>query len=150
MEKRIKELERTIWLCRESAMSCLDSALICEGRGHDASHHYARQEEFIKEANELTKELRALKHEFLKSMLKFDADGWHYISPRTGRRYDLLEGMGLGSPRNSTSDIIFVVDTEPECYAIAGYMMGASFFDGNDDDIQWIDGIVKKYEKGLQ
>lgn len=81
--------------------------------------------------------------------LYWDSDGWHYISPDTKRQYDLLEGVSLGSPRKSTSDIVFIIDTEPEIYAVVGYMMGATFFEGNSEELQFITNLVKEYESKL-
>lgn len=83
-------------------------------------------------------------------MLKLKSDGYVYVSDR-GIEYELLEGISIGTEREYTSDIIFIVLNNSEYNVedhIVGYLFGASVFERQLMDYdESIKAIVDDFEK---
>lgn len=64
-------------------------------------------------------------------MIKRDKEGFYFIS-KNGIRYELLEGVSIGSEKQFTSDIIFIALLDPEYNVsdqVVGFLWGASFLE---------------------
>lgn len=44
-------------------------------------------------------------------MLKKDNEGFYFVSNKTNKRYELLEGVSVGTENKLSSEICFVLDT---------------------------------------
>lgn len=86
-------------------------------------------------------------------MLKLkDREGYVYISPKTNREYDLLEGISLNG--ETTSDIVIIFDYENDKEdafgEIVGWFWGAGFVKKDlkqTEDI--VKGFVDEYERKI-
>lgn len=61
-------------------------------------------------------------------MLKLETDGYVFIS-ESGIEYELLEGVSIGADRQYTSDIIFIMLTDPDYNVdnnVVGWLFGSS------------------------
>ncbi len=75
-------------------------------------------------------------------MLKLKEDGYCYISD-IGIKYELLEGIKIGGKEKNTSDIIFIMLTNPDYNVdnnIVGYLFGAGMIESN----------LKGYEESIK
>ena len=87
-------------------------------------------------------------------MLKLKEDGYVYVSPKTNRKYHLLEGISLGG--TTTSDIVIIFDYQNDIDVdnegkIVGWFYGATFVgnaEGDTKDI--VANFVDKYEKEME
>lgn len=77
--------------------------------------------------------------------LKLKSDGYAYISEKTGREYDLLEGIPIGN-KNRTSDICIIFDFENDIEdswgQVVGFFWGASEF---ETDLKETEDIIKRF-----
>lgn len=83
-------------------------------------------------------------------MIKLDKEGYYYIS-RSGRTYELWEGVSIGSPTQFTSDIIFITlyDLDLKIDSpFVGFFYGASFMGESLEEYdQIIEEMVNEYEE---
>lgn len=62
-------------------------------------------------------------------MIKLENEGYIYISKR-GLKYELLEGVSIGSPTQYTSDIIFIMFSDLDIKVdtpLVNFLYGATF-----------------------
>ena len=79
-----------------------------------------------------------------------ETDGYIYISPKTNREYDLLEGVSLGG--KTTSDIVFIfdyqLDKQDSFGKIVGFFYGANVIEEKDLD-EIVSNYVELYEEEM-
>lgn len=68
--------------------------------------------------------------------------GYVYISPKTNREYDLLEGVSLGG--KTTSDIVFIFDYQLDIQDSHGKIVGF-FYGANVTEEKDLEEIVAYY-----
>lgn len=69
-------------------------------------------------------------------MLKKTVQGYVYISSKTNIEYALLEGVTIGGDKQYTSDIIFIMLTDPAYNVdnnVVGYLFGADIMKTNPE-----------------
>lgn len=84
-------------------------------------------------------------------MIKLENQGYTYTS-KAGIKYELLEGVSIGSTPQYTSDIIFIMLENPFLYEVnspfVNFFYGASFIDQSIEEYEKIiDSMVEKYER---
>lgn len=83
-------------------------------------------------------------------MLKLKEDGYCYISD-IGIEYELLEGIKIGGKEKNTSDIIFIMLTDPDHNVdnnIVGYLFGASMIESDPKGYEeFIKEMVINFER---
>lgn len=84
-------------------------------------------------------------------MLKKTAKGYVYISSKTNIQYALLEGITIGGDKRYTSDIFFIMLTNPDYNVdnnVIGYLFGANMIKNNLKDYEEsIETIVNEFEQ---
>lgn len=83
-------------------------------------------------------------------MIKLEKEGYIYIS-QAGLKYELLEGVSIGSTPQYTSDIIFVMLSNLEVTVdtpLVNFFYGASFINESIEEYNKIIGeMVLEYER---
>ena len=83
-------------------------------------------------------------------MIKLEQEGYIYISKR-GLKYELLEGVSIGSPKQYTSDVIFIMLSGLDLKIqtpFVGFFYGASFINESIEEYdQIIEEMVEEYER---
>ncbi len=83
-------------------------------------------------------------------MIKLKNDGYVYVSD-LGIEYELLEGVSIGSEKQYTSDIIFIMLMDANYNAdthFVDYLFGATTMENRIDEYEEsIREIVRAYEK---
>lgn len=84
-------------------------------------------------------------------MLKKTVEGYVYISSKTNIEYALLEGVTIGGNEQYTSDIIFIMLTNPDYNVdnnVVGFLFGADIMktdpEGYEESIK---EIVDEFEQ---
>lgn len=84
-------------------------------------------------------------------MLKKTVEGYVYISSKTNIEYALLEGVAIGEDKQYTSDIIFIMLTDPAYNVdnnVVGYLFGAGIMKNNPEEYEEsIAEIVNEFEQ---
>lgn len=84
-------------------------------------------------------------------MLKKTTKGYMYISPKTKIQYALLEGITIGGDKRYTSDIFFIMLTNPDYNVdnnVVGYLFGADKIKNNPKEYkESIETIVSEFEQ---
>ena len=83
-------------------------------------------------------------------MLKKTVEGYVYISSKTSIEYALLEGVTIGGDKQYTSDIIFIMLTNPDYNVdnnVVGFLFGADIMKANPEGYEKsIKMIVDEFE----
>lgn len=83
-------------------------------------------------------------------MLKKTTKGFVYISLKTNIHYALLEGITIGGDKRYTSDIIFIMLTDPDYNVdnnVVGFLFGADAMKTNPEGYEEsIKEIVDEFE----
>ena len=86
-----------------------------------------------------------------KTMLKKTTEGYVYNSSKTSIEYALLEGVTIGGDKQYTSDIIFIILTDPDYNVdnnVVGYLFGADIMKNDPEGYEEsIAEIVNEFEQ---
>lgn len=85
-------------------------------------------------------------------MLRISESGYYiYTSAKTGIEYDILEGFTVGGEKRYTSDVIFIMLSDPDYNVdnqVVGYLFGAHAFTNNPSYyVEAISEIVEEFEE---
>ena len=83
-------------------------------------------------------------------MIKLEKEGYVYISKK-GLKYELLEGVTMGSTPQYTSDIIFIMLSDLDVHVdtpFVNFFYGATFLNDSIEEYNnMIRDLVKEYER---
>ena len=83
-------------------------------------------------------------------MIKLEKEGYIFISEK-GLKYELLEGVSIGSTPQYTSDIIFIMFSDLDLTVdtpLVNFLYGATFINESIEEYnEIIEGMVEEFER---